>query len=139
MEEAEVISINSNSDNDYVPHSPIYEPGSPVEDHPVEDAPEGPQPEPSREDRAPNIPTSARREPSRNDGAPNIPNFARRGPFRAEEATNIFTDSRERASNDISAGPRNFGRGRGIPIQCVTPFFRGTGQRRHFLGRVIPM
>ena len=110
VEEPEVISVNSNSDNDYVPCSPIYEPGSPVEDYPVQEAPEDPQPEPSREDRAPNIPNSARREPSR-----------------AEEAPNIFTDSREWASNDISARPRNFGRGRGIPVQCVTPFFRGTG------------
>ena len=78
VEEAEVISINSNNDNDYVPCSPIYEPNTPVEDHPVEEAPEGPQQEPSREDRAPNITTSARREPFRDDGAPNIPNSARR-------------------------------------------------------------
>ena len=55
VEEAEVISITSNSDNDYVPHSPIYEPNSPVEDHP--------QPENSRDNGAPNIPTSPRRFP----------------------------------------------------------------------------
>ena len=76
VEEAEVISINSNSDNDYVQCSPIYEPGSPRPDHPIEEAPESPQPEPSRKDSAPYIPTSARRAPSRDNGAPNIPNSA---------------------------------------------------------------
>ena len=117
--EAEVISIHSdNSDNNYVPHSPVYEPDSPgpnpVEksedwdprpDNPVEEMPEGPQSEPSR-----------------------------------TVFSNVFTDSqdsnRERDSNTLSARPRTLGRG--IPVQRVSPFLRGLGQRRH-LGRVRPM
>ena len=60
--EAEFISIHSDdSDNGYVPHSPVYEPDSPgpnsveesedwdpTPDKPVEEAPECPQSEPSR-------------------------------------------------------------------------------------------
>ena len=60
--EADVISIYSdNSDNNYVPHSPVYEPDSPgpnpveesedwdpMSDNLVEVAPEGPHSEPSR-------------------------------------------------------------------------------------------
>ena len=122
-EETEVISINSSinseSESDYVPHSPMYEPGSPRPE-PVEEAPEAHKPEPSRQEGAPNIPNSARTEPSR-----------------AEWAPNMFTDSRKRASNGISARPRVLGRG--IPVQCVAPFFWGTGHRRYFLGRMRPM
>ena len=77
--EAEAISINSgDSDNGYVPHSPMYEPDSPGPE-PVEE-PEDPRPGPSREEGAPNVFTDSRdREPSREEGAPNI-----------------FTDSRDR-------------------------------------------
>ena len=55
------------------------------------------------------------------------------GPLREEGpvAPNIFTDS-----------ARGRGRGRGIPgipVQCVAPFFRGSGSRRNFLGRVRPV
>ena len=121
--EAEVISINSGeSDNDYVPPEPMYEPDSPRPE-PVEE-PEDPRPGHSREEGAPKIFTDSRdREPSREVGTLNIPD----------------PSGRERASNDISARPRVFGRGRGIPIQHVTPFFRGMGHGRHFLGRVRPM
>ena len=149
LEEAEVISIDSESGNDYVPPEPMYKPGSPRPE-PVEEAPENPRPGPSREEGAPNIFTKHReRAPSR-EGAPNIPDSARRTesePSREEGAPNIFTDStkdRERASNDFdnSARPRVFRRGIGIPgvpVQHVSPFFRGTGNRRNFLGRVGPM
>ena len=63
--EAEVISINSgDSDNDYVPHSPMYESDSPGSE-PVEE-PEDPRPGPSREEGDPNVFTDSRdREPSR--------------------------------------------------------------------------
>ena len=139
--EAEVILINSgDSDNDYVPHSPMYEPDSPGPE-PMEE-PEDPRPGPSREEGAPNVFTHSRdREPSREEGATNIfTNNRDREPSREVGAPNIPDPrSRDRASNDISTRPRNFGRGRGIPIEHVTPFFRGTGQRRHFLVRIRPM
>ena len=128
LEETEVISIDSASDNDYVPPEPMYEPGSPRPE-PVEEAPEDTRP--SKEERAPDIFTdsarSRERQPSREDGAPNN-----------------FTDStrgRERAPTDFdnSTRPRVIGRGRGIPgppVQCVSPFFRGTGNKRNFIGSV---
>ena len=75
LEEAEVISIDNESYNDYVPPEPMYEPGSPRPE-PVEEASENPRPGPSREEGAPNIFTdsarSREREPSRDEGAPNI-------------------------------------------------------------------
>ena len=77
--------ITIDSDNDYVPPEPVYEPGSP------------------------------RHGPPREDGS---------------GAPNIFTDS---------ARARVRGRGREIPVQCVAPFFRGSGTRRNFLGRVRPV
>ena len=119
--ETEVISIHSdNSDNNYVPCSPLYEPDSPgpnpveesedwdpMPDNPVEEAPEGSHSEPSR-----------------------------------TVFSNIFTDSqdnnRERDSNTLSARPRT-PLGRGIPVQRVSPFLRELGQRRRHLGRVRPM
>ena len=105
LEEAGVISINSGeSDNDYVPPEPMYEPDSSGPE-PVEETKDS-RPGPSREEGAPNVFTESRdREPSREVGTPNIPD----------------NKGRERASNDISARPRVFGRGRGIHIQCVTP------------------
>ena len=55
---------------------------------------------------------------------------------------NIFTDScnsnRERDSNTLSARPRT-PLGREIPVQRVSPFLRGLGQRRRHLGRVRSM
>ena len=119
MAEADIISIHSdNSDNGYVPHSPVYEPDSPgpnpveesenwdpTPDNPAVEAPECPQPEPSR-----------------------------------TAFFNIFTDSRnsnrESVSNTLSARSRTLGRR--IPVQRVSLFCRGLGQRRH-LGRVRPM
>ena len=69
LEEAEVISINSNSDNDYEPPVPMYGPGFPRPE-PVEE-PEDPRSGPSREEGAPNIFTDSRdREPSREQGLP---------------------------------------------------------------------
>ena len=132
LEEAEVISIDSERDNDYMPPEPMHDPGSPRPD-PLEEAPANPRPGPSREEEAPNIPDSIRSresEPSREEGAPNI-----------------FTDStrgRERASDDFdnSARPRLLGRSKGIhgvPVQHISPFFSRTGNRRHFLGRVRTM
>ena len=99
-DQAEVISIHSdNSDNNYVPRSPAYEPDSPgpnpVEESedwdptPVEEAPEGQHAEPSR-----------------------------------TVFSNIFTDSRDNTgARDSNARPRT-PLGRGIPIQRVSPFLR---------------
>ena len=63
------------------------------------------------------------------------PEDPRPGPPREEGpgAPNIYTDS---------ARARVRGRGRGIPVipvQHVAPFCRGSGNRRNFLGRVMPM
>ena len=103
-DQADVISIHSdNSDNNYVPRSPAYEPDSPgpVEESedwdptPVEEAPEGQHAEPSR-----------------------------------AVCSNIFTDSRDNAgARDSNARPRT-PLGRRFPIQRVPPFVRGIGQRR---------
>ena len=105
LEEADVISIDSESDCNYVPPEPVYEPGS-SRPKPIEEAPEDPRPGPS-----------VGREPSREDpGAPNI--FTDSARDREEEgpgASNDFNDS---------ARPRVRGRGRGIhgaPVQCVPP------------------
>ena len=145
LEETEVISIDSESYSDYVPPEPVYKPGS-LRPEPAEEAPEDPRPGPSRE-----------REPSGEDpGVPNIftdsASGTEREPSREDPgAPNIFTDSvrgREEegpwASNDFndSARPRVRGRVRGIPgspVQCVAPFFRGSGNRRNFLGSMRPM
>ena len=81
LEEEEVIAIDS--DSDYVPPEPVYEPGSPRPE-PIEEASEGPRPGQSREEGpgAHNIFTdSARgreREPPREEGT---------------GASNDFTDS----------------------------------------------
>ena len=122
FEEAEVISIDSESDNDYVPPEPVYEPGSPRPE-PVEEAPEDPRSGPSGE-----------KEPSRVDpGGPNIFTDSARGREDGPGASNDFNES---------VRPRVRGRGRGIPgapVQHVAHFFRGTRNRRNFLGRVRPM
>ena len=77
VDETEIMSINEiESDSNYEPHSPLYEPGSPrpepIEDHPVEEAPEGPQTEHSTDNEI-----SARREPSGDNEIPNNLNSAR--------------------------------------------------------------
>ena len=54
LEEGEVISIDSDSGNDYVPPEPMHELGSPRPE-PVKEAHENPRPGPSREEGAPNI------------------------------------------------------------------------------------
>ena len=134
-EEAEVISINSDSDNDYVPHSPMYEPGSPRPE-PVEEAPETPQPESSREDGNPNITNSTMREPSRSEGAPNI--FT-------DSIDSVRSNEREPPRGvDFTGSARARVRGIGgsflvIPMQHVAPFHRGTSNRRIFLRRMRPM
>ena len=109
IEEAEVISIDTDSDNDYVTPESMYEPGFPRPE-PVEEMPEDPRP--SREEGAPNIFTDSReREPSREDWAPSDFTSTRGG----ERASSYF---------DNSARPRVTGRGGGIPgtpVQCVSP------------------
>ena len=119
VDETEIMSINEiESDSDYVPHSPLYEPGSPrpepIEDHPVEKAPEGSQTELSSDNEV-----SARREPSKDNDIPNNLNSDRGKPSRGSRTifSNIFTDSREGASNTFSARLRTPGGGRGIPVQ----------------------
>ena len=129
LEETEVISIDSDGDNDFVPPEPMYEPDSPKPEL-VEEVPESPRPGPSKEEGAPNIFIYSReREPAREDGAPN--DFT-------------STRGRERALSDFnnSARPRDIGTSRGVPgtpVQHVSPFFRGTGNRRNCPGRVRPM
>ena len=143
LKEEEVISISSNSD--YVPPEPVYEPGS-SRPEPIEKTPEDPKAGPSREEGtvAPNIFTDSDRgremEPPREGpGAPyNFTDSARsseREPPREEGpgASNDFNDT-------ARARVRERGRGfPGIPVQHVAPFFRGSGNRRNFLGRVRPM
>ena len=116
-----MISISSNSD--YVPPEPVYKPVS-LRPEPIEETPEDPKPRPSREEGpgTSNILTdsarSSEREPPREEGP---------------VASNDFNDS---------TSARLIGRDRGIPglsVQCVAPFFRGSGNRRNFLGRVRPM
>ena len=109
VDETEIISINEiESDSDYVPHSPLYEPGSPrpepIEDHPADKAPEGSQTECSRDNEisarrelSRDNEISAKREPSRDNDIPNNLNSDRGEPSRGSRTifSNIFTDSRE--------------------------------------------
>ena len=131
VDETEIMSINEiESDNGNVPHSPLYKPGSPrpepIEDHPVEEAPEGSQTEHFRDNEI-----SARREPSRDNDIPNNLYFNRGEPSRGSRTvfSNIFTDCREGASNTFSVRPRTPGGGRGIPVQCAIPFLGVLGKR----------
>ena len=135
VDETEIMSINEiDSDCDYVPRSPLYEPGSPmpepIEDHPVEEASEGPQTEHStdneisaRRELSRDIDISARREPSRDNDIPNNLNSDRGEPSRGSRTVfhNIFTVSRDGASNTLSARPRTLGARRGIPVPTRYP------------------
>ena len=110
--EADVISIHSDdSDNNYIPRSPAYEPNSP-----------GPNPV---------------QEPKYWDPTPGeeAPLDQQAGPSRTCVFSNIFSDSRDK---DASARPRS-PLGRGSLLQRVSPFLRGAGQKRRNLGKIRPM
>ena len=100
------------SDSDYVPHSPLYEPPRHqlIEDHPVEEAHKCPQMENSRDNEI-----SARRDPTIDNEISHNLN-SDRGESSRTVFSNIFTDSREGASNAFSVRPRTPRRGRGIPV-----------------------
>ena len=116
-DQAEVITVHSDdSDDNYIPRSPAYEPDSP-----------GPNPVQETEDW----------NPTPGEGAPKD---KQTGPSRTV-FSNTFSDSRNRArhANEASERPRSPPR-RGSLMQRVSPFLRGIGQRRrHHLGKIRPM
>ena len=100
-DQAEVISVHSeseNSDNNYIPRSPSYEPDSP-----------GPVQESEDRDLTP---------------GEEAPENQKRGPSRTV-FSNIFSDSRDRV-REASERPRS-PLGRGILMQRVSSFLRGIG------------
>ena len=109
-----MISIHSdNSDNNYIPRFPVYEPDSP-----------GPNPLQESEDWDP---TPGEEAPEDQQSGPSRTVFS-----------NIFSDSRDRV-REVSERTRS-PLGKRILKQRVSPFLRGIGQRRrHHLGKVRPM
>ena len=107
---------SDDSDDNYIPRSPAYEPDS-----------SGPNPVQETEDW----------DPIPGEGAPED---QQSGPSRTV-FSNILSDSRNRArdANDTSEMPR-CPLGRGTLMQRASPFLRGIGQRRrHHLGKIRPM
>ena len=119
LEEEEVIAINSESDSDYVPPESVYKAGSPRPE-PIEETPEDPRPGPPREEG-----------PGTSNIFTDSPRGRERGPPREEGPD--FTDSARARERGRDGGIP------GVPVQHVSPFFRGSGNRRNFLGRVRPM
>ena len=113
----QVITVHSDdSDDNYIPRSPAYEPDS-----------AGPNPVQETEDLDP---TLGEGEPEDQQSCPYRTVFS-----------NIFSDSRNRArdANEASERPRS-PLGRGSLMQRVSPFLRGIGQRRrHQLGKIRSM